>query len=75
MGGISNAGRKITARDINRTVIVEVVPLRQEARERVKLKNLGANSGCHSNRTRHHRWDGQHRGGLVRIHDQRMDQH
>ncbi len=53
MGGISNEGRKITVRGINCTVIEEVVPLRWEAGERVKPKNLGADHGFRCNGTRH----------------------
>jgi hypothetical protein len=65
VGSISNEGHKITARDIDRTVVVEVVPLRQEDGERVKLKNLGANRGCCRNGTRHLWRDGWRCGGLT----------
>ncbi len=73
VGGISNKGCKIAVRDIDCTVVVEVVPLRWEAGERVKLKNLGAGRECHGNKIRHHPRDGQCHGELVRIHGQRMD--
>ncbi len=41
VGSTSNEGCKIAMRDIVCTVVVEAVPLRREAGERVTLKNLG----------------------------------
>jgi hypothetical protein len=43
VGGISNKGRKIATRKINLSVVIEMIPLRWETGERVKLKNHGAN--------------------------------
>ena len=50
VGGISNKGCKIAAREINSRDIVEVIPLGQETRERIKLKKCWANGRCPGDR-------------------------
>ncbi len=41
MGGISDKGHKIARRKINLLAVIEMIPLRRETGERVKLKIMG----------------------------------
>ena len=75
VGGISHKGRKIATRKINLSVVIEMIPLRQETRERVKLKNHGTNRGSRSNGNTKLWRDNRHWFGGIRIHGQRRDGH
>ncbi len=73
VGGVSNKGHKMAMRKINLLVVIEMIPLRWETGERVKLKNHGADHGSHNNRNTKCWRDSWHQFRGVRIHGQRRD--